>query len=178
MLIPDPLQPEREAMVKAEADAAHRAEAQRRAAAAAEYELVAPLADRTGPLPLMLPTVKHLPVEDQPLYKKALDGSWVLSFVKINDQASVMAHTEHIGKSITVLGEDESPVTRLAQQHRQREMEAKVWDLVATKEREAAEEKLAREEAQLRAQMAQLEAERERIRQQMKPGGITRDQRD
>ncbi|MFN8858768.1 MAG: hypothetical protein ACK5ZR_00420 [Gemmatimonadaceae bacterium] len=177
MLIADPLQPEREALVKAEADAAHHAEAHRRAAAAAEYELVAPLAERTGPLPLTLATVKYLPVEEQQLYQRAADGSWVLAFVKITDQASVMGHAEHIGTRIHVLGEDETPVSRAARQHRQREMEAKVHQHLADAERKAAEEKLAREEAQLRAQMAQLEAERERIRRQTKPGGITRDQR-
>ncbi|WP_396224965.1 hypothetical protein [Gemmatimonas sp.] len=177
MLTPDSLQSEREAMVKAEANAAHYAEAIRRATAAAEYELVAPLAERHGPLPERLPTVQYLTPEDQQLYKRDMDGSWVLSFVRINDVHSVTAHTDRIGKTLHVLGEDETPTSRLAQQHRQREMEAKVSEYLVNAERKAAEDQLAREETQLRAQMAQLEAERERIRRERKPGGITRDLR-
>lgn len=174
MFIPDPMQTEREALVKAEADAEHYREAQRRAAAATEAEMVAPLAERRGPLPERLTTLKYLAPEDHQLYARDVDGSFVLSYVRINDEHTVTAYTDRIGRGLTVLGEDETPITRRAQDHRRREMEAKVHDILARTERDASEKRLAAEEERIRQEQAKLDAERERIRRQHKADAIRR----
>lgn len=174
MHIPDRMQTEREALVKAQADVEHFAEAQRRATAAAEYEQAAPLAERRGPLPERLATLAYLPPEDQQLYAKDMDGSFVLAYIRINDEHSVSAYTDRIGRGISVLGEDETPITRRAQEHRRREMEAKVHAILADTARKEAEAKLAAEEDRLRKEQAKIDAERERIRRQAMPGGMDR----
>ncbi len=160
MNIPDPAAAEREAMVKAQHDKAAYDEAARRAAFAAEQELVAPLAARTGALPARLETLRYLPVEDQPLYQRAADGSFVLGHVRINDDASLLEHADKIGRGITVLGAEETPASRAAQQQRQQEMEAKARKYLDEQERARIEAAKERAEAPLLAAKAKIEEQR------------------
>ncbi|WP_461411751.1 hypothetical protein [Gemmatimonas sp.] len=174
MMIPDPLQSERESLVKAEADAAHLAEANRRAAAAAEAELVAPLATRTAALPERLTTLRYLDPADQQLYARDMDGSFVLAYVRIDDTATMGAYADRVGKGLSVLGMDETPASRLAQQHRQKEMQDKVNDILERDAKAAAEKRIAEIEARHNAEVAKLNAEKERELRGMQPGGMTR----
>lgn len=174
MLIPDPLQSEREALVKAEADAAHVAEKNRRAAAAAEAELVAPLATRTAALPERLQTLRYLDPADQQLYARDADGSFVLAYVRIEDEASVAAYADRLGKTLSALSGDETPTTRLAQQRHRKEMEDKVNAILERDAKVAADKRIAEIEARHNAEVAKLNAEKERELRGMKPGGMAR----
>jgi hypothetical protein len=162
MLIPDPIQQEREALAKAQLDQESHAEARRRATHAAEAEAVAPLAERTGALPERLTTLRYLSPDDQQLYARDVDGSFVLAYLRRTDEASVLAHAERIGKTLHVLGEDETPATRRAQQLKQQEMTAKVNAIL---ERDA-QAKADREREAFEAQQAKLREfqEQERAR--------------
>lgn len=162
MLIPDPASTEREKLAKAQMDHAAYTEAQRRAAAAEEAELVAPLAERHGPLPERLPTLRYLAPEDQQLYAKDVDGSFVLRYVRINDEHTVTAYTDRIGRGLTVLGEGETPASRKAQQIRQQEMTDRVNAILARDTKaKADQERAAIEERQAKERQAH-EQERER----------------
>lgn len=175
MFNPDPLQTGHEERAKAKMDYEAVLEANRRATAAAENEITAPLVERTRALPERLDTLRYLSPEDQQMYGRDFDGSFVLRYVRITDEASTMAHVERIGKSITVLGADETPASRKAQQIRQQEMTDKVNAILADTARKEAEAKLAAEEARLQQEGAKLEAERERIRRQYKTDEIYRE---
>jgi hypothetical protein len=161
----------REALAKAEMDRDAYAEAFRRAKAAEEAERVAPLAERKV-LPERLPTLAYLPPEDQILYEKDLDGSFVLAWVRASDPASVMAHAKQLGKTIHVLSGDDTPATFKAREMKQREQMAKVNAILERDAKEKADKELAALSARHAEELARIEAERERIRRSPMPLGV------
>lgn len=156
----DPLLAPTEQLVKAEADLEHYTEAQRRAKAAEENELTAPLAERTGPLPERLETLRFLTPEDQQLYKRDMDGSFVLSYLRESDAVSLMAHHERMGRSIRVLREGETPATQRAREQRAKEMEQKVWDILDANEKARRQKELEAFEAEERKRRAEFDRQR------------------
>ncbi|MCO4098779.1 MAG: hypothetical protein HEQ38_05090 [Gemmatimonas sp.] len=162
----------REALAKAEMDRDAYAEVTLRAKAAEEAELVAPLAERTSALPERLATLRYLAPEDQTLYARDIDGSFVLAWVRASDQASVLAHTERIGKAIHVLSGDDTPVTHKAREMKQREQMAKVNAILERDAKEKADKELAALSARHAEELARIEAERERIRRSPMPLGV------
>ncbi|MBY0309041.1 MAG: hypothetical protein K2Q09_09895 [Phycisphaerales bacterium] len=157
----DPLLAPTEQLVKAEMDVEHYTEAQRRAKAAEENELTAPLVERTGPLPERLTTLKYLTPEDQRLYARDADGSFVLAFLKASDHVSVMHYTDRIGRSIHLLREGETPETQRAREQRNKEMEKRVHDILAEDERKKRQAEMEAFEAEERKRRAEFERQRE-----------------
>jgi hypothetical protein len=163
----------REALAKAEMDRDSYAESFRRLSAATEAELVAPLAERTSALPERLTTLRYLAPEDQTLYARDIDGSFVLAWVRASDQASVLAHTARIGKAIHVLSGDDTPATFKAREMKQREQIAKVNAILERDARAKADKEIAELEERQRQERAQFQAERERILRQRPAGDVT-----
>lgn len=163
----------REALAKAVMDRDAYAEAARRSSAATEAELVAPLAERTSALPERLATLRYLAPEDQALYSRDIDGSFVLAWVRASDQESVLAHAARIGKGIHVLSGDDTPATHAARAMKQKEQMAKVNQILERDAKEKADKALAALNARHAEGLARIEAERERIRRSPMPLGVS-----
>lgn len=157
----DPLLAPAEEAVKAESEQASRAELARRAEAAAAYEESAPLATRTAALPERLATLKYLAPEDQELYARDVDGSFVLTYVRIHDEASLKAHAERVGRSLHVLNADETPHTHAARAKRAQEMESEVWKILDAEEKAKREAQMAKFDAEEQKRRAEYDRQRE-----------------
>ncbi len=164
----DPLLAPAEEAVRAESEQASRAELARRAEAAAAYEESAPLATRTAALPERLATLRFLAPEDQELYARDMDGSFVLSYVRLSDTASVEAHRERIGRSIHTLGEDETPHTHAARAKRAEEMRAKVFEILDAEEKAERQAQLAKWDEEEQKRRADYDRQREEYMRSMR----------